>query len=281
MQTTVIEFHLEYNPDRKNPSEVFHTMGEFIDCYQKLGGILSEASNSSQGFSLELKEVTNGCILAKLGLVAEKHTRPDQLIESFKGNISKKEQVEEAAKSCEQRMEKEMHVEQGKIRITPHISRLDVALAMKDWSEINEKLEENERLWTSLEGDKDKKKFQFDPNYRFVGDVDEMFSTNVTRHSGEETVEIIKPCNQGESKWEVRSRATGCRYKAEITHLDWLKKYQTSKIRLGGKDDLRVISEYDVYHNGKKTKIKNAKIKKVIKVINYQEEDNEISERNV
>lgn len=37
MNPRIIEFHLKYNPNRKNPAEVFHAMGDFISTYQEMG----------------------------------------------------------------------------------------------------------------------------------------------------------------------------------------------------------------------------------------------------
>ena len=65
MEASILEFHLEYNPNRKNPAEVFHAMGHFIKAYEQFGKIIAQSGGSSLDFEVELQEVTHGCILAR------------------------------------------------------------------------------------------------------------------------------------------------------------------------------------------------------------------------
>ncbi|PMH40134.1 hypothetical protein BCU68_16430 [Vibrio sp. 10N.286.49.B3] len=263
MEAKIIEFHLEYNPDRKNPADVFHAMGHFISAYQMLGSTISHAIGSEYGFDIELKEVTKGCILAKLALKAEELTRPDSMIRSFIGEVSSKNQVQEVT-------EKESNRLKGtgrKLKIEPHVGDLDTALGMKEWSKGNEMLDPDEYLKVCKEGEDLNNVVPFSSSFRFTGNINKMFSKSKGHHDGEEVIEVFKPCNQGSSKWEVISRATGRQFSAEILDTKWLKEYQNSETRLGGKDYLRVHSEYDVVLINDKVNIQNAKIKEVIDII--------------
>jgi hypothetical protein len=278
MESTVIEFHLEYNPNRKNPSEVFHAMGLFISSYQQVGQIIAAAIESEINFELELKEVTHGCILAKLLLKAEKWTNPDSIIRDFTGEVSLPEQVKFITDKEISRLKAEAPKHPNK-RLEPYISNLDLALVMEEWSEGNKKLLPDEHLKVCKEGDNLSTVVPFDPNFRFSGDPKNMFSREKGFHNGEEVIEVFRPCNKGDSKWEVRSIKTGIKYNATILDKKWLEDYQKSKTRLGGQDYLRVHSSYDVIIVNGKDEIKNAKIIEVKEIIVFGGTQNEIPER--
>jgi hypothetical protein len=279
MESTIIEFHLEYNPNRKNPAEVFHAMGLFISGYQKVGQIIAEAIEADIHFEFELKEVTHGCILAKLLLKAEQWTRPDSLIRDFIGEVSLPDQVQAITNKEVSRLKAETskHKHKDK-RLEPYISDLDLALVMEEWSEGNKRLLPDEYLKVCEEGDDLSNVVPFDPNFRFTGDPKKMFSSDKGHHDGEEIIEVFRPCNKGDSKWEVISMKTGQKYKAQILHEKWLDDYQKSKTRLGGQDYLRVHSRYDVVLVNGKDEIKNAKIIEVKEIINSGGIQHEIPE---
>jgi hypothetical protein len=277
MESTVIEFHLEYNPNRKNPSEIFHAMGLFISSYQQAGQLIAGSIESEVDFEFELKEVTNGCILAKLLLKAEQWTNPDSMIRGFTGEISLPEQVSSITNKEISRLKTEAPNHQN-IRIEPYISNLDLALVMEQWSEANKNLLPDEHLKVCKEGNNLSTVVPFDPNFRFTGDPKKMFSRDKGFHNGEEIIEVFRPCNKGASKWDVISTKTGRKYRAEILDKKWLGDYQKSKTRLGGQDYLKVHSSYDVVTVNGLDEIKNAKIHEVIAVIDSGGTQNEIPE---
>lgn len=264
MESKVLEFHLEYNPYRKSPSDLFHAMGSFLSAYQQMGQLIADSLDSEVNFEFELKEVTHGSILAKLLLKAEEWTRPDSLIKSFTGEVSMPEQVRELNNKEVTRLKK---LDRNNLRIEPYINDLDLAMAMEQWSEGNSKLMPDEYLKVCAEGEELSNVCQFDPSFRFIGDPKKMFSSSKGRHDGEEVIEVFRPCNKGESKWEVISVNTGRKYSAKIFDKKWLDDYQKSKTRLGGQDYLKVHSRYDVVTINGKDEIKNAKIIEVLDII--------------
>lgn len=277
MESTIVEFHLEYNISRKNPAEVFYAMGLFISSYQKIGRLISESIDSDVGFEFELKEVTHGCILAKLLLKAEKWTRPDSLIHDFTGEIFSPEQVRSVNTKEVSRLKSEAPLYNNK-KLDPYISDLDLALVMEEWSEGNKKLLPDEHLKVCKEGDDLSNVVPFDPSFRFTGDPKKMFSSDKGCHDGEEVIEVFRPCNKGDSQWEVISVKTGRKYSAKILDKKWLEDYQNSIIRLGAQDYLRVHSRYDVVSWNGKDEIKNAEILEIKDVINSGGIQNEIPE---
>ncbi|MGR5145989.1 hypothetical protein ACQKP8_05535 [Photobacterium alginatilyticum] len=276
MEATVLEFHLEYNPNRKNPAEVFHAMGDFISAYQEMGQIIAQAVDSEMIFDVELQEVTHGCILAKLLLKVEEWTRPDDLFKELTGEMSQKEQVQHVTNNERARLKNEMANRGRSSRLDPYISDLDVALVAEKWSEGNKKLLPDEYLKVCNEGAELAEVIPFDPNFRFTGNVKKMFSSDQGHFDGEEIVEVFKPCKKATSKWEVISTRTHKRYSAEISHNEWLEEYLNSEVRLGGSDYLRVHVEYDVVAEKGEEHIKNAKIKEIKEVITYRGTQNEI-----
>ena len=276
MEATVLEFHLEYNPNRKNPAEVFHAMGDFISAYQEMGQIIAQAVDSEMNFDVELQEVTHGCILAKLLLKVEEWTRPDDLFKELTGEMSQKEQVQHVTNNERARLKNEMAKRGRSSRLDPYISDLDVALVAEKWSEGNKKLLPDEYLKVCNEGVKLAEVIPFDPSFRFTGNVKKMFSSDQGHFNGEEIVEVFKPCKKATSKWEVISTRTNKRYSAEISHKEWLDEYLNSEVRLGGSDYLRVHAEYDVVVENGEERIKNARIKEIKEVITYRGTQNEI-----
>lgn len=233
MEATVLEFHLEYNSNRKNPAEVFHAMGDFISAYQEMGQIIAQAVDSEMIFDVELQEVTHGCILAKLLLKVEEWTRPDSLFRELTGEMSQKEQVQHVTNNERDRLKNEMAIRGRSSHLDPYISDLDVALVAEKWSEGNKKLLPDEYLKVCNEGAKLAEVIPFDPNFRFTGNVKKMFSSDRGHFDGEEIVEVFKPCKKATSKSEVISTRTHKRYSAEITHKEWLDEYLNSEVRLG------------------------------------------------
>ncbi|AYO19182.1 hypothetical protein D0856_02890 [Vibrio owensii] len=276
MEATVLEFHLEYNPNRKNPAEVFHAMGDFISAYQEMGQIIAQAVDSEMNFDVELQEVTHGCILAKLLLKVEEWTRPDDLFRDLTGEMSKKEEVQHVTNKERDRLKKEMSKRNRANRLDPYISDLEVALVAEKWSEGNRKLQADEYLKVCNEGTDLSNVVPFDPSFRFTGNVKQMFSNERGHFDGEEVVEVIKPCKKATSKWVVVSTRTNKKYSADIAHKEWLNEYLNSDVRLGGSDYLKVEVEYDVIVEKGEERIKNAKIKKVVDVITYRGTQNEI-----
>lgn len=276
MEATILEFHLEYNPNRKNPAEVFHAMGDFIAAYQDMGQIIAQAVDSEMNFDIELQEVTHGCILAKLLLKIEEWTRPDDLFRELTGEMSQKEQVQHVTNNERARLKNEMAKRGRSSRLDPYISDLDVALVAEKWSEGNKKLLPDEYLKVCNEGAELAEVIPFDPNFRFTGNVKKMFSSDQGHFDGEEIVEVFKPCKKATSKWEVISTKSNKRYSAEISHKEWLDEYLNSEVRLGGSDYLRVHVEYDVVVEKGEERIKNAKIKEIKEVITYRGTQNEI-----
>ena len=105
-----------------------------------------------------------------------------------------------------------------------------------------------------------------------------MFSSDKGCHDGVEVIEVFRPCNKGDSQWEVISVKTGRKYSAKILDKKWLEDYQNSIIRLGAQDYLRVHSRYDVVSWNGKDEIKNAEILEIKDVINSGGIQNEIPE---
>ncbi|MGK0273019.1 MAG: hypothetical protein ACI88H_003696 [Cocleimonas sp.] len=280
MEESILEFHLEYSPDRKNPAEIFHAMGDFISAYEQFGKIIAESVSSDLIFDVELKEVTHGCILAKLILrTIESFTRPDDLIRSLTGEISLLTEVQAVTQQERIRIKKELGSSiPYSHRIDPTINDLDVALAMEKWSEGNSKLNKNEHLTICNEGEYNENVIPFDPKFRFAGDIKKMFSNFVCSHDGEEIIEVIRPCGSGNAQWEVKSVKSGRKFNAEITHKRWLDEYQNSEKRLGGSDYLRVHSQYDIINERGEHKIRNAKIIEVLQIIEHQGKQNELPE---
>ncbi|MFS1920916.1 hypothetical protein [Vibrio lentus] len=276
MEATVVEFHLEYNPNRRNPAEVFHAMGNFISAYQEMGQIIAQAVDSEMNFDFELQEVTHGCILAKLALKVEEWTRPDDLFRALTGEMSQKEQVQHVANKERDRLKKEMSRRNRASHFDPYISDLDVALVAEKWSEGNQKLQADEHLKVCNEGADLSNVVPFDPNFRFTGNVKQMFSSEQGRFDDEEIVEVIRTCKKTTSKWTVVSTRTNKQYTADITDTKWLTEYLNSDVRLGGSDYLKVDVEYDVIIERGEERIKNAKIKKVVDVITYRGTQHEI-----
>ena len=168
MKATILEFHLEYNSNRKNPAEVFHAMGDFISAYQDMGQIIAQAVDSKMVFDVELQEVTHGCILAKLLLKVEEWTRPDSLFRELTGDMSKKEQVQHITNNERDRLKNDMAKRGRSSRLDPYISDLDVALVAEKWSEGNKKLLPDEYLKVCNEGAWLAEVVPFDPNFRFT-----------------------------------------------------------------------------------------------------------------
>lgn len=280
MNPRIIEFHLKYNPNRKNPAEVFHAMGNFISTYQEMGQLITQSIGYEADFELEMKEVVHGSILARLMIWVDEWTQPNSLLRELTGEFTEKEQVSEVLAREKERLIVEATIcgHHNKVRLEPYFDEREVAMTMDKWSEANKKLMPDEKLTISEEHEDRNNVVPFDPNFRFTGDLKQMYSSLKGRHDGPEVVRVFRPCNLGTAKWEFISEKTGKRYSAEITHKEWLEQYQNNEVNPAAKDSLLVHSEYDVVSIDGEDKIRNAQIKQVIDIIRYTGTQNELPE---
>lgn len=268
MNQKILEFHLEYNEGRKNGQDVFIAMGEYISAYEKFGRILTDAIGSEVSFECTLQEVRKGSIIGQFKIIFDNLTSPDKLILDLTEEIGTVEQVAEITAKHEERIHKIItESDEHRNKLPPSISKIDTAYAMQELSNANKRLELGESMSVTDINSKGSNVIPFNTKFRFTGDISTMFANHTDSHSGEDTIEIIKPCNKGDLTWKVKSIITNFEYNALIKDSQWLDSYQRGEANCDPQDYLKVNSSYDIYINKGQKKIKNALIIKVHEVV--------------
>ncbi|WP_023603766.1 hypothetical protein [Aliivibrio logei] len=277
---SLIEIKIDHNPHRINPENIFYAMGDYISAYENIGRVLAEAVHADFSFECELESVRKGSIIAKICVKGfDILTNPDGLLKSLIGEISNIDNLSSLARQEEDRLSKKMTGdERYRNRIEPTINKIDLAFAVEKLSKANLYLEPNEKvsLCERDENNNEVSSLDLNTNFRFTGNISKMFSNFKHRHDGADLVDIIKPCNYGNSTWMLKSRSTGHKYSAIIEHSDWLAKYQDEVFIVGAKASLKIHVVYDVFVVDGKEKIKNARIKKVLEIIDTIGVQNEL-----
>lgn len=269
MSESILEFHLKYNVGRKNGKDVFIAMGEYISAYERFGKLISEAVGSEITFECSLEEVRKGSIIGKLIFAGlDLITSPNSFMEELTGEVGTIEQLTEITNKQEDILSKKMEESiDYRDNPPPKINKIDVAYAMEELSKANARLNDGELMTVNNSTSNNHNVIQFNPRFRFTGNISKMFSDYVGTHEGYDLLEVIKPCNQGDLTWRVKSRITGHEYNAPIVHKQWLENYQKGESDFLPRDYLEVDSRYEVYKSKGKEKIRDAKIIKIIDVV--------------
>ncbi|PLC55982.1 hypothetical protein [Photobacterium carnosum] len=280
-QESLLEFHFEYNQDRRNPSEVFHALGYFIEAYTYCGRILADAIDEELDFDIKLEQISDGSIRAFFKKCFIDLISPDQFLNDLQGEISTKEQIEHIAARETDRLKTKLSQDENNQSkaISPQINSIDVALLLEKLSAATENLQHNEKISIG-NGDPNlppTNVITFDPKFRYKGKTNEMFNKNFIRtHDGEEVIDVLKSYFRGDNMWQFENQNTKFQYNAVIEDKKWLNEFHNGTKLAQPTTSLRVHSCYEVWKINGQHKAKNAKIIKVIDTIEHKEKQHDL-----
>ncbi|HCE1609393.1 TPA: hypothetical protein NJY97_004588 [Vibrio parahaemolyticus] len=270
MSQSFLEFHFEYNPNRKNVGEVFFALGNYVSAYESFGKVIADAIGNDLDFCIEINDIQSGSIKLKLLKLFDELTSPNELIKDLTGEIGSLESLSEITQRQNQKLSRKVNSSgRYKERVEPSLNDLDVALAMEKWSDANRMVEPDEKLTITdgIDSEQPSNVINIDTGFRLSKRPRDMFSNFIDKHDDKEIVDVIRPCFRGDLNWRFQNTQTKLTYNAPIKDSLWLEEYQNGQKKVDVKDSLLVHSAYELWRVKGKPTIKNAQIKKVIDII--------------
>ncbi|WP_258658152.1 hypothetical protein [Vibrio diabolicus] len=285
--TPTIEFYYDYKKTRKDLSNVFRAMADYIEAYEviekaivhnlEIGGYDGLKIQSLKEGSIK-NVITSFCRMflasSSTGLLEEFSGDSDgdsptyyrnveeRQNDKFRSDWASDESFAEAIKANQIKQEIADDFFAGKIQA---ITDVDIAEAAKKVSLGNSRTKRGETFSVSAHNDDSyapTSKVNLDMDFKVSKSVHAIFNSKLYEHNGEEIVRIIKPVQEGDDKWLVRNHQTALQYEAPILDKSFINEYQSKFQWL---ISMRVHSQYEVWRHGKETKVKNAKIHEVYK----------------
>lgn len=283
MSQSFVEFHFEYNPNRRNAANVFFALGNYVSAYESFGKAIAEAVGNDLDFCIELSDVESGSIKLKILKFFDEITSPNDLIKDLTGDIGSLESLSEVTnKQNENLARKIKSCNRLKDKVEPTLNELEIALAMEKWSDANRMLEQDEKITITddIGTEAESNVINIDTKFRLSKSPRDMFSNFIGKHDDKEVVDVIRPCFRGDLNWRFQNIKTKLIYNAPIKDSLWLEDFQSGKKKVDVKDSLLVHSTYELWKVKGKSTIKNAKIMKVLEIIECDGTQSEIFGRN-
>lgn len=273
------EIKYEFARGRENPSVIFETMAGFVSAYNQLAKLIAEAAGEKEPFTIVLDGIEAGSIVGRLKGMGEGvssrlseavFSAATHTIEELTETINSEKQVDAIARTVE---EKFVGKTSSSLKIEPHISRQGLASVLKQLSDTNMNLTDDEAVKFSTFDGVTKHETTLRRDWRFNGEPKEMFLENCRKFVGELRLSVKIAVNEGKAVWTFKRLDNGQTFTAGFEDMDWLTAYQSSKFGgIGAKDIIVARVSFDCYPDGKGkySEIKNAKILKVITVERYR-----------
>lgn len=275
-----IEFYYNYNKSRKDLSNVFRALGDYVEAYEIIEKAIVRNLEIEGYEGLKVESLHKGSIKnivssfcrrflsdSSTGLLEEFSGNEDgnssqyyrsieeRQNQKFRNDWANDESFKQAVNDNQIRKDIAEDFFNGKLQA---IQDVDIAEAGKRVSSGNNKTKRGESFSITPINSHAQigKKVTIDMDFKVNKSVKAIFNGKSHEHNGDEIVRIIKPVQEGNDKWLVRS-STGLEFEAPILHKEFIHQYQNSFQWLVS---MKVHSQYDVWRHGKEISIKNAKI---------------------
>ncbi|KOY43060.1 hypothetical protein ACX03_23000 [Vibrio parahaemolyticus] len=285
--TPTIEFYYDYKKTRKDLSNVFRVMADYIEAYEVIEKAIVHNLEIDGYDGLKIQSIKEGSIRnvitgfcqiflanSSTGLLEEFSGDSDgdsptyyrdveeRQNDKFRNTWSTDASFAEAVKTNKIKQEVADDFFAGKIQA---ITDVDIAEAAKKVSLGNSRTKHGETFSICAKNDDSfapASKVTLDMDFKVSKSVHAIFNSKLYEHNGEEIVRIIKPVQEGDDKWLVRNQQTTLEYEAPILDKNFINEYQSKFQWL---ISMKVHSQYEVWRHGKELKVKNAKIHEVYK----------------
>lgn len=277
--TATAEIIYDYRRGRQNPAKVFEAMAGFVEAYSELGELLAESVGYKGKFTLVLDGVEVSSIKSLLrGLCDDAGSLLDRLVitsanrtlELLTEDTSTESQVNEIATVVQNSLSEGLD---ANIKVEPFISRRALAEVLARFSDSNSKVESGESVTfaRNIEG-QSRVEVPLDREWRFTGNLDEMFTDDCEEVECELSLSVKMPVNEGRGAWTFKRLDNKQTFTAHINHSTWLQDYQSSKLGgLSAKDVMRARVKFNYCRGrkGKQAEIRNAQVLEVVSVKKY------------
>lgn len=275
---------IEYKVGRNRPEKVFEAMAMYINAYEDLIQLLSQTLGCKEEFSFVLDTVEKGSIITYL---KKRHEQAVDLVTTtilkevrettkiLKGisTIEGEKQIEEIAEKVDERLTKAFP-ETFSIAHS-EIERKTLARILKRLADANLNMRQDESVDLILNKKKDMA-VKLNTNFKFSANLDDLYVEGKIHKNGvTDRLFIVKPVNDGNSRWDCKSLNMNQRFDAVMMDKSWLESYQTGLIPAIGPSDIMLAKMNLVVKTKKDSKLNkvlHAEIFEVIDIIKNSEE---------
>ena len=275
---------IDYKIGRSRPEKVFEAMALYIHAYEELIQLFSQTIGSKEDFSFVLDTVENGSIITFL---KRRHEQAVDIItgkilkevsettKDLKGifNIEAEEQIDEIAEKVDERLT-ESFPDMFSIA-SPQVDKKTLARILKSIADANLNMRSDESVDLILNRKKEEP-INLNTNFKFSANLDVLYvEGQVIQNGVTDRLFIVKPVNDGNSRWDCKSLNMNQRFDAVMMDKPWLERYQSGLIPAIGPSDI-MLAKLNLIVKSKKdsksNKILHAEIIEVVNISKNKEE---------
>ncbi|MDX2370901.1 MAG: hypothetical protein QNK36_21275 [Colwellia sp.] len=266
----LIRIKINNSLDRSNTHELFTAMGFYMNAVEEFNRLVIHSVRNDATLQYKFHGVEDGSIISKVKSVFNfvgKHF--EEAVDSVAINevcelVDTKKEVTEPQDVfvlANQLSDKLSTLLISEDIVKPHIDPVKLAKILMLISDGNECLLPIETVELSNHG----KVTSINTKFRSKVHPSKMLVTTKLPFDGVDKVIVIRPCNFGSAKWDLKSILTDNNYSSSFhKDCDWLTSYQNGEFpTVTARDTLKISVTYDKYITGKDFVIKNAIIKDV------------------
>ncbi|PTO86524.1 hypothetical protein CWN98_13435 [Vibrio splendidus] len=268
-----IRIKISNKPNRSDAHEIFLAMAGYVCAVEEFNRIITQAIDPDSDVKFTFSKVENASVGSALKRVFLKVKDGfEQYIESGSDRdihdlgllleenpvVTEPKEVHSLATRLEDQIVDTFDLQSHR----PYVDPVKLAKVLHTISGANECLQEDETVDIIVNSNN-----VVPINTKFRSQISEsqMSVTKIIPYEGPDEVKVIRPCNFGRSRWELKSKLTKDAYKA---HFDpqcaFLEQYQNGEIPvITARHTLKIRVTYDKYMTGSSYDIKNAIIKSV------------------
>lgn len=275
---------IDYKVGRNRPEKVFEAMAMYINAYEDLIQLLSQTIGCKEEFNFVLDAVEKGSIITFLKnrheqavdfVTAKILKETSETTKVLKGisNIESEEQIDEIAEKIDENLT-ESFPDLFTIA-QPQIDKKTLAKILKRLADANLNLRQDETVDIILDNKKEEA-VKVNTDFKFSANLDDLYiEDKILKNGITDRLFIVKPVNDGNSRWDCKSLNMNQRFDAVMMDKIWLERYQSGLIPAIGPSDI-MIAKMNLVIKSKKdnksNKIIHAEISEVIDIMKYNEE---------
>lgn len=281
---------IDYKVGRNRPEKVFEAMAMYINAYEDLFKLLSQTVGCKDEVSFVLDDVEKGSLITFLKKRHEKaidiitsrilkeitQTTKDLTGISY---IENEEQIDEIAENVDERLT-ELFPEIFSIAQS-QIDKKTLAAILKRLSDANNNIRKDESVDLILDRNKDCP-VKVNTNLKFSANLDELYTEDKVSWKGvTDRLFIVKPVNDGNSRWDCKSLNMNQRFEAVMMDKIWLDRYQHGLIPAIGPSDIMLAKLNLVVKTKKDNKNNKITHAEIIEVIDIQKSNEELKNESL
>lgn len=277
---------IDYRTGRNNPEKIFEAMAMYISAYEDLIQLISNALGQKETFTFSLNDVEKGSLITYLNGFKEKSTNfiASKILDSvgettrdLSGiiDIQNENDIDKISTKIDGCLKEKFT---GKSEIVfPEVDKKALSKILKKLSDANQKIRKDETVGIILD-DISKSKVDVNTNMRFSANNDDLYvEGKIIKDGLTDRLFIVKPVNDGNSRWDCKSLHMKQRFEASMADKKWLERYQGGLITPIGPSDIMLAKLNFIIKSSKDNKASKIIHAEIIEVIDILKNRDELS----